>query len=117
MATGIINVEGIFAPYTQPSRNPYIEETNPLYHDPSSPSSGGGGSSAPAAAPGSGAPGSSNIPSTTVARVPERVGLNGPRIDDPTGWGPRYRAGKLSDDSFGVERFTSLGVRQVMVWS
>lgn len=41
----------------------------------------------------------------------------GQRTDLPAGWGPRVRIGLLSDGSYGVERWTSSGTRQVPTWS
>jgi hypothetical protein len=108
-----VNIEGLFEPYvSQPNRNPYIEGAESLGNVPTSesaPSTPSVVSSAPGDGQGSSA--------STVANVPEKVALNGPRLDDPSGWGTRYRLGKLSDGSYGVERFTSSGTRQTIVWS
>jgi hypothetical protein len=45
----------------------------------------------------------------------------GPRSDDPEGDGSnvgvRVRIGELSDGSYGIERYTSAGVRQTPTWS
>lgn len=49
--------------------------------------------------------------------VPDSFALNGPRSDLAGGWGVRVRMGLLSDGSYGVERYTSTGVRQVPTWS
>lgn len=53
---------------------------------------------------------------------PVSVTFRGPRTDAGTpgvvdGKGPRVRIGLLSDGSYGVERWTAAGVRQVPTWS
>jgi hypothetical protein len=52
-----------------------------------------------------------------VARVPDTLALNGPRSDDPAGWNTRIHFGLLTDGSYGLERITSNGTRQVVTWS
>lgn len=49
--------------------------------------------------------------------TPDSYCINGPRSDLPSGWGPRVRIGLLSDSSYGIERYTSTGVRQTTTWS
>jgi hypothetical protein len=52
---------------------------------------------------------------------PTTTSYDGPRADDPAGdgshWGPRVRIGLLADGTYGVERWTSTGVRQTPTWS
>ena len=48
---------------------------------------------------------------------PEGFAYHGVRTDLPGGRGIRTRIGRLSDGSYGIERYTSTGVRQVVTWS
>jgi hypothetical protein len=47
---------------------------------------------------------------------PRTYVVTGPRSDLPGGVGPRVRYGELSDGTYGVERWTSAGVRQLPTW-
>lgn len=49
-------------------------------------------------------------------RAPTYSTVDGPRSDLPAGRGPRLRYGLLSDGSYGVERWTLEGVRQLPAW-
>jgi hypothetical protein len=59
-------------------------------------------------------------PAAGVNVQPETTSLSGPRTDDPHGNGSqrgvRVRIGKLSDGSYGVERWLADGTRQVPSW-
>lgn len=50
------------------------------------------------------------------AGTPESYAILGPRSDLATGVGVRVRIGLLSDGSYGIERYTSSGTRQVPTW-
>lgn len=60
-------------------------------------------------------------PEETLARAavttPEFTIYPGPRSDLPGGWGPRVRTGLLSDTTYGIERWSSTGVRTVGTFS
>jgi hypothetical protein len=49
--------------------------------------------------------------------TPTSYSINGPRSDLTGGWGPRVRIGILSDLSYGIERYSSGGVRTTPTWS
>lgn len=113
MATGIVNLEGLFEPYVgtlafskaqESSTSPTGTAPPPTGFAPTVIDSSGGGTTTIGAA-------------QTSALVPDSTAWNGPRTDLSTGWGVRVRVGKLSDGSFGIERYTSTGVRQVPTWS
>lgn len=48
---------------------------------------------------------------------PRAIDVDGIRTDLPSGRGPRVRILELSDGTFGVERWTAAGVRQVATFS
>jgi hypothetical protein len=113
VASGGINLDEIFEPFTGPGRvlqGIQDVSTSPI-SEPLSPSSGAAGGSRFTGT-------TTNIaPNTSIARVPDSVALNGPRNDLPSLWGVRVRIGLLSDGSYGVERYTINGIRQVPTWS
>lgn len=63
------------------------------------------------------APSISRTIDQAIVRVPDSTALNGPRSDLASGWGIRVRFGLLSDGSYGIERYTASGTRQVPTWS
>lgn len=50
-------------------------------------------------------------------RAPPYQTVDGPRTDLPSGRGPRVRTGLLTDGSYGIERWTEAGVRQIPTWN
>ncbi len=58
-----------------------------------------------------------NVSASEAAYVPAKTSLNGVRSDLPEGHGVRVRIGELSDGSFGIERYSSAGVRTTVTWS
>jgi hypothetical protein len=78
------------------------------YHSSGGSSSGGGG--------GASAP-SPTKRQRNLRRRGRSVSYHGPRTDIGRGWGVRVRIGRLSDGSYGVERWTTGGSRQTPSWS